>query len=350
MAALSNVPTAALSNVPTAALSNVPTNIYRCPGFNVAFVFEEVEAFTASGTQWTEIVRAIDRSTVPPVYDLKAAAYLNKIPIEESNRFQGLPHSLLYRGFFSVRSNETILDLKKRVLKEIRHSSKARRWWRRHMGNPIPLYSRSTPQQTIINEQGNEELILKGHEDQNIGSADAIQDYTYEISDNSTNNLQSFGKKISNIILQPPRTNMQQQSLLNFEVKMNEIEDMIPRPEEPDLSDLESTSYIYSDYQEEVNETPHQIAKKKKKKRRFKRRNKTITNNNYYNPTLHDRRTPRIQPEDFTCYAYTDNAQIQPDNSYNAGQVVAHNKKKDNKMRKQMKEEINKEELKEDKK
>ncbi|KAA6371577.1 MAG: hypothetical protein EZS28_032897, partial [Streblomastix strix] len=127
-------------------------NVFRCPGYCVVFVFEEVEAFMASGTQWTEIVRAIERSTVPPIFDKEAAAVLNGMKKIDSNRFHGLPFSMSFRGYFAIQSFETILDMKVRVLHEIRHSSKARRWWRRHMGNPIPLYAKSTPQKISIGE------------------------------------------------------------------------------------------------------------------------------------------------------------------------------------------------------
>ncbi|KAA6403486.1 MAG: hypothetical protein EZS28_000984 [Streblomastix strix] len=100
-----------------------------------------------------------------------------------------------------------------------------------------------------------------------------------------------------------------QHKFQEFEVKMNEIEDMIPKAEEPDLSDLESTSYDQSDYDEEISiekeEERNKISKsnKKKKKRGYKKLKKQIQYNYEFNPKENQRRTPRIQPEDFICYS-----------------------------------------------
>ncbi|KAA6403487.1 MAG: hypothetical protein EZS28_000985 [Streblomastix strix] len=77
-------------------------NGFRCPGYYSVFVFEEVETFMTSGTQWTEIVRAIERSTVPPVFDKEAAAVLNGMKKSDSNRFHGLPFNMFYRGYFAA--------------------------------------------------------------------------------------------------------------------------------------------------------------------------------------------------------------------------------------------------------
>ncbi|KAA6371576.1 MAG: hypothetical protein EZS28_032896, partial [Streblomastix strix] len=201
---------------------------------------------------------------------------------------------------------------------------KARRWWRRHMGNPIPLYAKSTPQKISIGEnlqdkktdssgtgpqkQDEENSITTNFVPQNSQYLTKQGQGTQGISDSQTNNLQTLGKIISNMTVSPAGKSAPQQKFKEFEVKMNEIEDMIPKAEEPDLSDLESTSYDQSDYDEELNigneEERNKISKSnKKKKRGYKKKKKQIQYNYEFNPNINSRRTPRIQPEDFICYS-----------------------------------------------
>ncbi|KAA6385698.1 MAG: hypothetical protein EZS28_018774 [Streblomastix strix] len=257
-----------------------PPKIFHCPGFYVLFAFEDVETFHADA-EWTDVIRTIERSTIPPIFDNEAASKLKE------------PLSIHLRGFFAIKSNEQILDLKRRIIHEIRHSSKARRWWRRHMGNPIPLYAQSAPQKIkhVANDRNRQIAIL----DQ-------------EIVDNTANDLQQLEYKLSKLYRMTSAKDATQHQFQKFPLKKNEIENMIPQPQEPDISDLESTSYCSSDYNEEINienenAEMNQQQSIKIKKRRYNKKDKQIQYNNEYKPETCNRRTPRIQPEDFVCYS-----------------------------------------------
>ncbi|KAA6402804.1 MAG: hypothetical protein EZS28_001672 [Streblomastix strix] len=286
--------------------THTPPNILRLPGFYVIFVFEEVESFMA-GASWTEIVRAIERSTVPPVFDHDAFGLFDKLG-DNTSQTHDSPQNMLFRGFFAIKSTETILDLKIRVLHEIRNSSKARRWWRRHMGTTIPLYAKPTPLKASfgdsdINKYHSQKYLKGKHWTEANQSKQSLQSI-----DISTNNLQSLKKIISHMAIADAGKINPNQQFENFSVKMNEIEDMIPRPEEPDLSDLESTSYISSDYDEEINNLSknrenEEINSNNIQKRGYKKKKKDIDHNYYQDHTEPQRRTVRIQPEDFVCYA-----------------------------------------------
>lgn len=83
-------------------------------------------------SSWADVIRAIERSTIPPVFDNEAVSILTGNPTKDFIISQDLPHNMSFRGFFAINSDDTIMDFKIRVLHKIRHSSKARRWWRRH--------------------------------------------------------------------------------------------------------------------------------------------------------------------------------------------------------------------------
>ncbi|KAA6356325.1 MAG: hypothetical protein EZS28_048148, partial [Streblomastix strix] len=101
-----------------------------------------------------------------------------------------------------------------------------------------------------------------------------------------------------NLEISSIKKDTEQQTNETISVSQNDITET-QLIEEPDLSDLESTSYDSSEYEEDQQQdnkpTTTQIKQKLVRKKKKKNNNSTFNQDN--------RRTPRIQAEDFQCYA-----------------------------------------------
>ncbi|KAA6403462.1 MAG: hypothetical protein EZS28_001016 [Streblomastix strix] len=250
----------------------------QCKGFYVAFVFDDVETFLG-GADWQEIIQSLERSTIPPIFDHKAISDICHIPQAQLHLLDQLRYIMTFRGYFGIYDNETILQFKQRVIHQIKNSSKARRWWRRHQGNVIPLYSQVCSDIVISEEEGE----IYQQNDAKVEQQQGINEKQKEFEPNL---------EISSI-----KKDTEQQTNETLSFNKNDITET-QLIEEPDLSDLESTSYDSSEYEEDQQQdnkpTTTQIKQKLVRKKK-KNNNSTFNSDN--------RRTPRIQAEDFQCYA-----------------------------------------------
>ncbi|KAA6386499.1 MAG: hypothetical protein EZS28_017974 [Streblomastix strix] len=288
-------------------------------------------------------LRAIERGSVPPVFDY------NLLPNKKQTNkgiqpISNLPNELL-RGFFQTQQNESILDLKRRILSSINHSERCRRWWRRHMNVPVPLYSINGRNilhlipnvQTKKYEQA--QKIQDGNEisdDQQSqieinsqGQQKQMSFIDFSTQASGFTNLSSFFKGLSpnEKLIGQMSEGLPEIPLMNLigakldkqqaQERAQNIRDMIPASEEPDLSDLESTSeYNDIDEQEYMNENISRKEKQKEKQKQIKHKKDKIKEQINTQFQFHkkqfgnepngfdseQRRTVRMQAEDFPVW------------------------------------------------
>ncbi|KAA6390274.1 MAG: hypothetical protein EZS28_014197 [Streblomastix strix] len=295
----------------------------------VDFIFDEPEVIP--GQNWVTQLRAIERGAVPPTCD-------EELINSGKNNNQRFTHindgtSDQMRGFFLTRENENFLSMKRRILSSISHSERGRRWWRRHQSAPIPLYANAGPRilQLVpkikkpekakkVQKPGEQADDKQSQMDKDSQLQSRITDIESQVSEQSEQTIQTFFKEslqrksssglISEGLPETPEIGLSGESIDPHEAQLRAQKalEMIPEPDEPELSDLESTSFdcALDDTGEEklnIEEIPVQKEENKKEKKK----NRTIRKKKHFDngPNAIDasqRRTVRMQPEDFPVW------------------------------------------------
>ncbi|KAA6377399.1 MAG: hypothetical protein EZS28_027075 [Streblomastix strix] len=295
----------------------------------VIFIFDEPEVIP--GQNWIMQLRAIERGAVPPTCD-------EELINSDKNKNQRFTHvndgtSDQIRGFFLTRKNENFLSMKRKVLSSISHSERGRRWWRRHQNAPIPLYANvgsrilqlipkikkikkvKEVQQTDELDDDNQSQMDNDSQLQSM-----ISDIDSQLSEQSEQTIQSFFQEslqrksnsglISEGLPETPEIGLSGESIDPHEASLRAQKalEMIPELEEPDLSDLESTSFDCStDDSGEEKLDKEEISVQKKENKKEKKKNRTIRKKKHFDNgpnalDVNQRRTVRMQPEDFPVW------------------------------------------------
>ncbi|KAA6392644.1 MAG: hypothetical protein EZS28_011829 [Streblomastix strix] len=328
----------------------------------VIFIFDEPDAIP--GQDWVMQLRAIERGSVPPVFDQDILQLKEK---QVRNLHFNTQSKENLRGFFLIRENESFLDFKRRILRAVKHSERGRRWWRRHMNAPVPLYANAD--QHILqliptikvnkskekkdrnqNQATDDNQSLKDTQtviqiDQNSSQLQSDQSSSTQSTSQFTNETISTRQSVaSEVVREVGEIGFEYISIDSKDIqhRADKTLEMIPAQEEPDISDLESTSYL-SDTEEEnqynqtikdnlnenqklKNKGKDKIERKKKKQKESNQQDhnqndklyKEVTKDKNKVQTLqkkdkkidytqggydsYQRRTVRMQPEDFPVW------------------------------------------------
>jgi hypothetical protein len=184
-------------------LNSFPT--HSNPGVYCLFSFEDSLPFVHYNLnqkcEFHEILRIIQSCSVLPAVDEKLKDvdnYIKSMREPSENPF--------FRGFFEVTKYDSIRRFSHHVIYSLENDSRSRRWWRRHINDPVPLDGISVPDLFEI--------------DMNFKDIDKLNSSFDTLSDTV-----EYSKKPSN-------------PLLPCSVNTDTLYGCIPHREEPMLTDL----------------------------------------------------------------------------------------------------------------